>query len=856
MVATTVREALKAASKNGYNAFPVISKSKLPAIKSWQDLDITDELVDSWAKSMPTCGVGLRGDVSPCLDLDVLDGEFVAELLDYIDEFVVSKDQWMQRTGLAPKTALIFRADFHVGRRNSEWFVPDTSLEERRANKNFKYQLETRGELQYFVAFGIHDVTKKPFTWDSGRSPANTHVDDVMSFTEEQLADIFAEFDRMCEARGLEQGSSSSGAPARVSTADPDDEDYDAFAHMEAPRAGVSIGELRQVCLQIDLTSEDVWTKVAMAINHESDGSEDGYELLDELSCEYSGYDEHNNRKRWDSFSSERRSVGATSTYGTLVHLAQKASLARVTRMVSAIERQEDIQGLKKVTNKIARRQLDALARSQVMTALEDKLKELGVKLKKTQIAEMIEYHQDVSGTTVWPDWCTNHIFSEEANAFINRKTMLDVKAEVFDRLYARYLLTDDDISKRRFAIRASDYASNVAKIDSVRGVRYAPYAQTGVFTDCHVRYYNSFDPSTLAIMPDEYSEIEKMDLDTVRDYFFVMFPDARERQYVVEWLAHVAVNPEQRANYSLVIQGAQGSGKSVIGDMMKAVLGEVNVGVVSNASIKSEFSGWSAGHVLKVVEEVSVSGHRFDIMNNLKEKITNDFIEIIRKGKDGTPIRNTAAYLMLTNDVGALAIDPNDRRYLVVSQQFQCKADVDDFKAENPDFYLDFKMSFIRSPGAIRKWLSTQLGREGFNPTGGVAPADTSARSLMVEVSRDEFALAFEEILADPAGLCFVSEDLFFMPNLRDAIAAEVDERFMPRTKAMARRLSELGFRRVGSPKLTGSQCQCRPVSDDRTIKGVFYARRPRLFQKEDGFPCIKTIRAAFENDDSPQDF
>lgn len=846
MVVTTVRDAALPVFNNGFSPVLIGRNSKVPVEEGWQSKTVTETTISSWMKDHPAHGIGLRGDKTPWLDIDVKDADFVAELLDYIDENIIPRSRWLRRTGEAPKTALVFRVSETVGRINHEYVHPD--------DRKIKYQLETRGKGFQAVAFGIHPDTKKPFSWDSDRTPLNTAIVDVPIISSDDLDDIFDMFDAMCLRRGLvlkakHDGTKNDTAVALINK-------DDAFADMSAPVAGVSIGELQQTCKNIDLSDEATWTSVAMAIHHETDGSEDGWELLDELSEKYAGYDSANNRKRWDSFDSEKRSLGGTTTYATLVFYAKEANEAVYEKMVNAIRKADTLPDLKAVVKKLAARQLETGTREALVAAVHERFRALDFKVTKKRVEEMLAYQQSISGPTVYPAWCTDYVYSQEAKAFIHRRFFSELSKDAYDASFARYLLTADDIVKRKYRVSASDYATNVAQIEIVTGSRYAPYADEGIFHDGHARYINRFRLDSMTPVPEELDDEDEAAIAVVENFFNVNFPDELERRYVLEWLAHVAKDPRQRMTYALVIQGAPGSGKSIIGEMMKAIVGESNVGSIANSEIKSEFSGWADGHLLKVVEEVSVKGHRFDIMNNLKEKITNSTLSIVRKGRDGVLIRNTASYLMFTNEIDGLFIDENDRRYLVVSQHFQTTDEIKSYLADHPDFFKNVENAFRKHPGALRKWLHDLPVSEDFNPASGRAPTNTKARAAMIDASRDAFQDELEALLEDSGKLQHTDKEIFCWAIVSGALSERLDQRDMPNRRQALAKMRELGYHRVGEPNIAAASCLVRPDPGQPSYKSLFYARNPRRWQRENGAPDQKAIRDYFADQVVEDDF
>src|SRR5262249_4419318 len=99
--------------------------------------------------------------------------------------------------------------------------------------------------------------------------------------------------------------------------------DGKALFRLDASLAPDDSAEARKVvpALQyIDSTPENIWREVGMALK--AQWGDSAWDLFDEWSANGDGYDEHENRARWDSFRDE---PDAGITLGTVFHYARRA---------------------------------------------------------------------------------------------------------------------------------------------------------------------------------------------------------------------------------------------------------------------------------------------------------------------------------------------------------------------------------------------------------------------------------------------------------------------------------------------------------------------------------------------------
>jgi hypothetical protein len=201
----------------------------------------------------------------------------------------------------------------------------------------------------------------------------------------------------------------------------------------------------------------------------------------------------------------------------------------------------------------------------------------------------------------------------------------------------------------------------------------------------------------------------------------------------IIKWIAHNVQHPGRKILWSPIIVGVQGDGKTTLLKIMQAAMGRANASPVSPEAMFSDFTGWAEGACVKVLEEIRVHGNsRHNAMNKLKPLITNDSVEIVRKGKDGKLIANVTNYVALTNHMDALALDEGDRRWGVFKTRFPNRAAM---LAELDDAYWSALHGAIDGhPKVIRAWLLS-VDLTDFNRV--VGPETNAHKRMMIEASR-----------------------------------------------------------------------------------------------------------------------
>ena len=193
--------------------------------------------------------------------------------------------------------------------------------------------------------------------------------------------------------------------------------------------------------------------------------------------------------------------------------------------------------------------------------------------------------------------------------------------------------------------------------------------------------------------------------------------------------------------------------------------------------------------------------GHKKDAWDMLKEPLSNNIIEIVRKGSNGYNIPNTTNYLLLSNHNDAVPINRGSRRVGVIKTPF----DGDDTAAqlntmaveegfENSSAYFDALFDALNKyPEAIREWLSTLKVSESFNPNGRAPLTDERAAMVIGNLSSEELDIRD----AIDNGALGVSKVVVSPKHLKIALSMNSDCIYS--IDSITRHLSNLGYTPYG---------------------------------------------------------
>lgn len=400
-----------------------------------------------------------------------------------------------------------------------------------------------------------------------------------------------------------------------------------------------------------------------------------------------------------------------------------------------------DVEALKVYLKDVLRKDdiVDDTDRNGALTvAVQERFKDLGSPQKREDVRRLLRpVTAPSSSGSSGPDWLSRWAYITDSDRFFNLDSKTTVTGRGFDAINSHHMpLAQDGVHRES----AADYAINVWRIQEVKQSLYAP-GQGEVFDMLGVTWANDYREDTVpAAGPGGEAAIKMVQLHLQR-----LFPDQREREILLSWMAHNVRHPGRKIRWAPYLYGAQGTGKTFIGELLGMVMGEANTRVLAGSTIQSAFNGWSTGHALVTIEEVYQVGHLFETEEKLKAPIANNTIDVHRKGRDSYRAPNFTNYLLLSNHPDGMPIGEGDRRFFFL----QCALTAEEAKELAEEGYFDSLFDACRTsvPG-LRRWLLQEVQpHPEFDPDGR-APG-TEAKRQVIEMSKTDAEVFIEDFLA-----------------------------------------------------------------------------------------------------------
>lgn len=221
---------------------------------------------------------------------------------------------------------------------------------------------------------------------------------------------------------------------------------------------------------------------------------------------------------------------------------------------------------------------------------------------------------------------------------------------------------------------------------------------------------------------------------------------------WVLRWSAYPLQHPGAKMATAIVMHGREGAGKGLWWRAMREIYHPYSA-LITQRELESDFNAWASRKLLVVGNEVVSRQERQHHVGYLKNLVTEETIQINDKH---LPIREEANHMQigfLSNELQALQIGPQDRRYLIIQTP----------PALDGAFYqaVAAELAGGGARALYRMFLDLDLG--DFNAH--TKPIMTEAKRSLIQLGKSSPALFFEDwrdgLLAAPFQPC-LTENLY----------------------------------------------------------------------------------------------
>ena len=432
-----------------------------------------------------------------------------------------------------------------------------------------------------------------------------------------------------------------------------------------------------------------------------------------------------------------------------------------------------------------------------IVTALRKRLELFDSKPPVAQLRQLICPPALAPGESARPDWSAPFCYVKRTDVFYNTATGGDYSHESFRMEFARFMpfkpngIREDPVA----------WARDRWNLVTVDDVQYRP-DQPAFFEHAGMQYANKFIPELMPT-PAQPSANCIAAIQAFQQHLYLLI-GKRDHLYILlmQWIAHNVQFPGRKIRWSPLIKGVPGDGKSIVGDLLFAAMGDANVKItsISNVSNKGGFTDWATGAAVNFIEEIRLEGkERRQLYNAMKIFIGDTRIDLNRKGRvAGATMVNITNHWANSNYGDSVPVEDGERRWCVI---FSPYSHIDEAVAAKglrtvDELVAHFKWlgtSMRAEPGAWRAWL-LGIDTSSFDPDGR-AP-DTPERESMKMMSNDSLSEAVEDII--DAGGYGITKEVFSSSCLQGRVKIELGDNNVS-NNGWHHTLSRMGYQPVG---------------------------------------------------------
>lgn len=260
-------------------------------------------------------------------------------------------------------------------------------------------------------------------------------------------------------------------------------------------------------------------------------------------------------------------------------------------------------------------------------------------------------------------------------------------------------------------------------------------------------------------------------------------------------WFAYPLQYPGTKLYSAVLFWGAAtGSGKTLLGETMQRIYGR-NYASINNADLEGTYNSWAAEHQFVVGNEISLSGSKRTMADNMKDIITRTHVTINQKYRAHYTVRDLNNFYFTSNHPDAFFLEDHDRRFFVQEAAMH--------RAMPDDYYTRYVNWLDNQGGAARlfHYFLHEVDCSTFNPK-AKAP-DTPSKLQMIMDGKSDLADWVLRIRAEPDLLLIRPHDLWTNQDLLKLYDPEQTKRVT--ANGLSREMKAAGFRYVAHGNNTG---------------------------------------------------
>lgn len=239
------------------------------------------------------------------------------------------------------------------------------------------------------------------------------------------------------------------------------------------------------------------------------------------------------------------------------------------------------------------------------------------------------------------------------------------------------------------------------------------------------------------------------------------LLPVERDRQILLAYMAACVQYKGHKFQWAPLVQGTEGNGKSLFTRCVAFAIGSKYTHWPKASKLSAQFNSWMYGKLFYGVEDIYTPSKRAEVIEELKDMITNEQLEIESKGMNQVTRDVCGNFMFNSNHKDAVRKAEGDRRYCVM---YTAQQSADDLAAHGmTGNYMPRLYAWLKGEGEfaqhgadygyriVNELLHTWPIPPEFDPTGAChrAPTTSSTPEVLLygrNIIESEILEAIEE--------------------------------------------------------------------------------------------------------------
>lgn len=250
-----------------------------------------------------------------------------------------------------------------------------------------------------------------------------------------------------------------------------------------------------------------------------------------------------------------------------------------------------------------------------------------------------------------------------------------------------------------------------------------------------------------------------------------------------------------------IMVAHKHGTGRGTLGELIAKLFGRryvrnIPFKIFAGQTYQAQYTDWGASTLIAVVSESSEASQgslysaKRDTYEHLKEIVEPRAVEryFVTKGRPSFMALSFTSYLIATNNIDALPIPADDRRFAVLSNG----------EPREPGYWstLNTWMENEANIAAFASWL-LRIDITEYSPY--AVPIRTATKASMTEASKSDLDHGLEEVIASLASDVFVPEQVLQgLAKVKECCGYDYPDRW----HSIVKRLIASRWYRVGEPR------------------------------------------------------